>query len=77
LVLFDANTARASDTPRSTIAENCSSCPGRASCAVSDQAAAGAVKSSFGAPALAFGLVSGMMNSPRSPLLPMSRGAFI
>jgi len=42
---------------------------------VSDQAAAGEVKSSTGALLLAFGLVSGMMNSATSPLLPMRRGA--
>ena len=56
-MLFCANTARASGTPRSTIAANCSSCPGRASCAVSDHAAAGAVKSSARAADFAFGLV--------------------
>ena len=40
LTLLNAKIARASDTPVSTIRENCSSWPGRASCAVSVHAAA-------------------------------------
>jgi len=77
LVLLKANAARAIDTPRSTIAANCSSWPGRASCAVIVQAAASAVKSSAGADDFAFGLRSGSTNSPSSPLLPRRRGGFM
>ena len=71
LVELKAYSARARLTPCSTIESNCSSCPGRASCAVSVQATASKVKSSYlsSAPPLADGIFSGRTNSPRWPVL--------
>ncbi|KAG1434305.1 hypothetical protein G6F55_014564 [Rhizopus delemar] len=60
--------------PRSTIAVNCSSWPGRPSCALSVHAAAPKLKSSYCAPGPAAGLPSGSTKVPCCPVL-LPRGA--
>ena len=77
LALLKAKIARAVDTPCSIIASNCSSWPGRASCAVSVQVIASKVKSSICALESALGFEVVITNSPRSPVLPISRGGLM
>src|SRR5207237_6791561 len=76
LVELNAYSARAWETPCSTIESNCSSCPGRASCAVSVHEAAAKVKSSYflAVEPGAVGMFNGSTNAPCSPVLPISRG---
>src|SRR6185437_4290649 len=66
LTLLKANSERASDTPCSTIAENCNSWPGRPSCEVSVHAQALQVKSSYASflPLPEGGLPSGSTKLP-------------
>src|SRR5689334_18799985 len=77
LVLLNAYSDRAVDTPRSTSDANCNSWPGRASCAVSVHVEATYVKSSIcfvSADPGAAGTFSGSTNSPCWPVLLSSGG---
>jgi hypothetical protein len=73
LTELNANSVRASEMPRSTIAVNCNSWPGRPSCADSVHAADSKLKSSYCSDEPSgFGTATGSTNCPCCPVLPTS-----